>query len=181
MMAHPVREDINWFNRRLLQSPSAKVTPRRDTAVTSLDERRRFITLGLMVTFASLAAQPHPRWSCHLRKENFGSAAVAAPRYPCQPRARQGLTVYVPHVLPKARGLGVTVRRRQCKDCRRFRSLCVFWRFAPAGDCPPGQSSLHPIPLFPKVIRINSTFDVLEEIAACSNDRPFTTVARLNR
>jgi hypothetical protein len=95
MMAHPVRGDINWFNRRLLQSPPAKVTPRRSTVVTPLDERRSFITLGLMVTFASLAAQTHPRWSCHLRK-NCGSAAVAAPLYRCQPRARQGLTVYVP-------------------------------------------------------------------------------------
>jgi hypothetical protein len=179
MMAHPVREDINWFICRLLQESLREghsSTQYRSYAPGRATEGYYARTHGDLRT-----AQPRPPWSCHLRKENFGSAAVAAPLYRCQPRARQGLTVYVPHVLPKARGLGVTVRRRQCKDCRRFRCLCVFWRFAPAGDCPPGQSSLHPIPLFPKVIRIDSTFDVLEEIAACSNDRPFTTAARLNR
>jgi hypothetical protein len=181
MVNYSVRSGLNWFDRRVLARRSAKSIGRQNSVATAQEERRRFITLGLRMTFASLAAQPNRRWGCRLRVENFGSAAVAAALYRCQPRARQGLTVYVPHVLPKARGLGVTVRRRQCKDCRRFRCLCVFWRFAPAGDCPPGQSSLHPIPLFPKVIRIDSTFDVLEEIAACSNDRPFTTAARLNR
>ncbi len=44
-----------------------------------------------------------------------------------RPAIRQ-VTIRLARILPDARGLGVPVRRRQCKSCRQPRCLCVFWR-----------------------------------------------------
>jgi type IV secretory pathway TrbF-like protein len=142
-----MRGDVNWFDGRHSQRRSAKASGRRKTVATARDERRRLITLGLMMTFASLAAQSNPRCSYRLKTEDYEFAPKAASLDGYRSRNHLGPTVDLPRALPEARGLGVPVRRRQCKDCRRFRCLCVFWRFAPSGDGTPRRSSLHPISL----------------------------------
>ncbi len=48
------------------------------TVATARDERRRLITLGLMMTFASLTAQPNPRCSYRLKAEDYDFAPKAA-------------------------------------------------------------------------------------------------------
>lgn len=127
---------VNCFDSRPSRRRPVRDPGQPSAVVTAQDERRRWITLGLMMTFASLAAQPHLHWSCRLKTGDFSSAPVTAPADRCrEPRGRLGLALYVPHALPEARGLGVTIRRRQCRHCRRPRCLCVFWRIAPAADC----------------------------------------------
>ena len=89
-----IRGDVNWFNRRCSQRRSAGVAGRRSRVATAQDDRRRLITLGLMMTFASLAAQPNPRWSCRLKTEDFSLAPRAASLDRCRSRIRLGLAVY---------------------------------------------------------------------------------------
>ena len=140
-----IRGDVNWCDRRCSQRRSAGVAGRRSRVATAQDERRRSITLGSMMTFASLAAQPNPRWSCRPKTEDFSLAPRAASLDRCRSRIL-GTRRLLPHALPEARGLGAPVRRRQRKNCRLFQCLCVFWRSVPAEHWPPAQSSLHPIP-----------------------------------
>ena len=73
-----IRGDVNWFDCRRSQRRSVKVSGRRKTVATAQDERRRLITPGLMMTFASLAAQPNPRCSCRLKTEDCDFAPKAA-------------------------------------------------------------------------------------------------------
>ena len=176
-----IRGDVNWFDRRCSQRRSAGVAGRRSRVATAQDERRRSITLGSMMTFASLAAQPNPRWSCRPKTEDFSLAPRAASLDRCRSRIRLGLAVYsrMPYLKREVSG-------SQC-GAGNVRIVDYFGVCACSGVlCQPRTGllvNLHFIPFhrFAKAIRIDSTFDVLEEIAACSNDRPFTTAARPNR
>jgi hypothetical protein len=144
MMTHNfIWDAVNRLDRRLSPRRS-KATGRRRTVATARDERRRLITLGLMMRFASFAAQPSPRCGCRLKTEAHDLAAEAAWLAGYRSRNHPGRAVDLPHGLPEARGLGVPVRRRQFKDWQRLLCLCVFWRFAPAGDGTPRQSSPRP-------------------------------------
>ena len=178
-----IRGDVNWFDRRCSQRRSARVAGRRSRVATAQDERRRSITLGSMMTFASLAAQPNPRWSC--RPKNRGLTISLRELHRLMATDREivwDLPSDLPHALPEARGLGVTVRRRQCKNCRLFQCLCVFWRFCACSDGTPRQSSLHPTsPLRESDPLSTSLTTFSRRLSACSNDRPFTMAARPNR
>jgi len=93
-----VRGDVNWFDS---ERRSAKTAGRRKTVATAQDERRRLITLGLMMKFATLAAQSNPRCSYRPKTEDYELAPKAA-------RNHLKPAVDLPHALPKARGLDVT-------------------------------------------------------------------------
>jgi hypothetical protein len=137
------RSDVSWFDSPRSRRRSAKAGGRRKTVATPQDERRRLITLGLTMRFAGLIAQPNQRCSCRLKTEEYDFAPKAASLDGYRLRNHLAPAVDLPHALPEARGLGVPVLRRQCRDCRRFRCPCVFWRFAPAGDSTPRKSSLY--------------------------------------
>ena len=141
-----IRGDVNWCDRRCSQRRSAGVAGRRSRVAAAQDERRRSITLGSMMTFARLAAQPNPRWSCRPKTQDFSLAPRAASLDRCRSRIRLGLAVYSRMPYLKREVSGLQCGAGQCKNCRLFQCLCVFWRSVPAEHWPPAQSSLHPIP-----------------------------------
>jgi hypothetical protein len=106
-----VRHDVNWFAGRRAQRRSAKAGGRRKTVATAQDERRRLITLGLTMTFAGRTAQPNQRCRCRLKTEEYDFAPKAASLDGYRSRNHLAPAVDLPHALPEARGLGVTVRR----------------------------------------------------------------------
>lgn len=90
--------------------------------------RRRLITVGLTLFVASTAA--HQGLQSHRGPNDddpqSGGGLVRSGRFDRRGFFRAAL--HLAHLLPDARGLGVPVRRRQCKGCHRVRCLCVFWR-----------------------------------------------------
>jgi len=49
---------------------------------------------------------------------------------PGKPRA----TLHLAHLLTDARGLGIPVQRRRCRDCRQLYCDCVVWRVVREGS-----------------------------------------------
>jgi len=181
MVNYSVRSGLNWFDRRVLARRSAKIIGRQNSVATAQEERRRFITLGLRMTFASLAAQPNRRWGCRLRVESFGSARLAAPLDRCQPRARLEspftfrMCFPTPEASESQSGADNAGNVDQLDACA---SSGVSRQQMPARLLNLRFISFR---LFAKAIAGAFTSDLLEETPACSNDRPSTMAAHLNR
>jgi hypothetical protein len=179
MISFPNRSDFNWFDRR--RSRRRSTIAQRNSVATAWDERRRSITPGFMMTFASLAAQANPRCSCQLKTEDYDFAPKAGSLDGYRPRNHLGPAVDLPHALPEARGLGVTCGTGNARIVDDF-GVC-----ASSGgsrlQAIARLANLHFMPLrwFVKAMAIAVTSHILKEIVTCLNDRPFTMAARLNR
>ncbi len=157
-----VRGDVNWFDGRRSQRRSAKVSSRRKTVATAQHERRRLITLGLTMTFASLTTQPNPRCSCRLKTEDFGSAPRAASLDRCRSRIHLGLAVYfrMPYLKREVSGLRCGAGNVGIVDYFAVRACSGVLQ---PRDWPPRSIFASSIPPLAERSVSNSTSDVLED------------------